>query len=42
MAEEDEQWEAFKRWWKQNGSSVLMGIAMVGLGIAGWQYSAPR
>lgn len=38
MAEEDEQWEAFKRWWKQNGSSVILGIAIVVLGIAGWQY----
>ena len=38
MAEEDEQWEAFKRWWKQNGSSVVLGIAIVLLGIAGWQY----
>ncbi|WP_077531184.1 YfgM family protein [Vreelandella utahensis] len=42
MAEEDEQWEAFKRWWKQNGSSVLMGIAIVVLGIAGWQYWEAR
>ncbi|MGM0449603.1 MAG: YfgM family protein [Pseudomonadota bacterium] len=38
MAEEDEQWEAFKRWWKKNGSSVILGIAIVLLGIAGWQY----
>lgn len=42
MAEEDEQWEAFKRWWKKNGSSVLMGIAIVVLGIAGWQYWEAR
>ncbi|MEQ6884845.1 tetratricopeptide repeat protein [Salicola sp. Rm-C-2C1-2] len=42
MAEEDEQWEAFKRWWKQNGASVLMGIAIVILGVAGWQYWEAR
>ncbi|XOZ34346.1 YfgM family protein [Halomonadaceae bacterium KBTZ08] len=42
MAEEDEQWEAFKRWWKQNGSSVVMGIAIVVLGFAGWKYWEAR
>lgn len=38
MAEDDEQWEAFKNWWKRNGTSVVMGIAIVILGLAGWQY----
>jgi len=35
---EEEQLEAFKRWWKENGQSALIGL---GLGVAvilGWNY----
>jgi predicted negative regulator of RcsB-dependent stress response len=34
---EEEQVEAFKRWWKENGTSIIAGI-VIGLGgIFGWQ-----
>lgn len=35
---EDEQVEALKNWWKENGKSVVAGI-VIGLGgVFGWQY----
>ncbi|MEW8396328.1 MAG: tetratricopeptide repeat protein, partial [Candidatus Thiodiazotropha sp.] len=34
---EEEQVEAIKRWWKENGTSVIAGL-VIGLGgIFGWQ-----
>jgi len=34
---EEEQVEALKRWWKENGRSVVLGVVLaVGLGV-GWQ-----
>ncbi|TVP52641.1 MAG: hypothetical protein EA349_15370 [Halomonadaceae bacterium] len=38
MAEQDEQLEAFKRWWKKNWPSLAMGIGLAVLILAGWQY----
>lgn len=39
MAEEqDEQLEAFKRWWKKNWPSLAMGVGLAVLILAGWQY----
>ncbi len=34
---EDEQVEALKRWWKENGTSTLVTIALVVGGYFGWQ-----
>lgn len=33
---EEEQVEALKRWWKENGTSVIAGIALGIAGIFGW------
>lgn len=35
---EDEELEAFKQWWKRNGQSIVLGIAIALLAVAGWQY----
>ena len=35
---EDEELEAFKQWWKRNGQSILFGIVIAVLAVAGWQY----
>jgi len=34
---EEEQLAALKRWWKKNGTSILVGIALAVAGIFGWQ-----
>ncbi len=34
---EEEQIEAIKRWWKKNGSSLLLGIALALAIVFGWQ-----
>jgi len=34
---EEEQVEALKRWWKENGTSVVAGVALGLAGIFGWQ-----
>lgn len=34
---EEEQVEAIKNWWKQNGSSLLLGIALAVALVLGWQ-----
>lgn len=36
-ATEEEQLEALKRWWRENGRAVLLGIALGVLGLAGWR-----
>jgi len=38
VAEQDEQLEAFKRWWKKNWPSLALGIGLALLIVAGWQY----
>ncbi len=35
---EEEQIEALRRWWQKNGRSLLTGLAIVLLGVLGWQY----
>ncbi len=35
---EEEQIEAAKRWWNENGRSVVIGIAVAVVGYFGWQY----
>ena len=35
---EDEQWEAVRQWWRENGMSAVFGIVL-GLGaIFGWRW----
>ena len=38
MRTEEEQVEAIKRWWNENGKSLLAGIAIAILGVVGWNY----
>ncbi|MCW8196383.1 tetratricopeptide repeat protein [Proteobacteria bacterium 005FR1] len=35
---EEEQLETLKRWWADNGRSVVAGIALAVLGYFGWQF----
>lgn len=35
---EEEQLEALKRWWKENGTSTIVGLALGIAVIAGWNY----
>jgi predicted negative regulator of RcsB-dependent stress response len=35
---EEEQVEAIKNWWKQNGTQLLLGILVIVLVYTGWQY----
>lgn len=38
---EEEQLEALKRWWKENGKSTVAAIAVIGAGFFGWnQYQS--
>ena len=34
---EHEQVEALRRWWQKNGKGVLIGLALVLIGVFGWQ-----
>lgn len=34
---EEEQIEAFKRWWTENGRSIVVGILVAVVGYVGWQ-----
>ena len=34
---EEEQIEAIKRWWKDNGNGILMGIGLAIALVFGWQ-----
>ena len=34
---EEEQIEAIKKWWKENGTSTLVGIALAVAAVFGWQ-----
>lgn len=33
---EEEQLEAIKRWWKENGTSLIVGVAIAIAGVVGW------
>ncbi len=35
---DDEQLEAFKRWWKENGLVLVLAVVLGGGGWFGWQY----
>ena len=35
---EEEQVEALKRWWKENGTSLLIGVLLAVGGYFGWQF----
>ena len=35
--EDDEQVEALKRWWDENGKSTMVAIALAVAGTVGWQ-----
>ena len=35
---EEQQIEAIKRWWKENSSSLLIGLAIGGITIGGWNF----
>ncbi|MDH5711118.1 MAG: tetratricopeptide repeat protein, partial [Gammaproteobacteria bacterium] len=35
---EDQQVEALKNWWKENASSLLIGLAIGGATIGGWSW----
>lgn len=34
---EEEQIEAIKRWWHENGRAVIVGLVVAVLGVVGWQ-----
>ena len=36
-ATEEEQLEALKRWWQENGRAVILGVAIGVLALAGWR-----
>nr|WP_267956675.1 tetratricopeptide repeat protein [Halomonas sp. MCCC 1A17488] len=36
MRTEEEQLEAIKRWWKENGTSLIAGVAIAIAGVLGW------
>jgi len=35
---EDEQVEAIKKWWKENGTSLIIGVVLGLSGLFGWRY----
>ena len=35
---EEQQVEALKRWWKENGTSLLVGLLVGVSGLFGWRY----
>ena len=35
---EEQQVEALKRWWKKNASSLLIGLAIGGFSLGGWNF----
>ncbi|MGO2133004.1 MAG: YfgM family protein [Halomonas sp.] len=34
---DEEQLEAIKRWWKENGTSLIVGVAIAAAGVFGWK-----
>ncbi|MCK2184010.1 YfgM family protein [Halomonas getboli] len=36
MRTEEEQLEAIKRWWKENGTSLIAGVVIAAAGVFGW------
>lgn len=37
MRSEEEQLEAIKRWWKENGTSLVVGVVVAAAGVFGWK-----
>nr|WP_221188481.1 tetratricopeptide repeat protein [Halomonas cerina] len=37
MRTEEEQLEAIKRWWKENGTSLIVGVVIAAAGVFGWK-----
>ncbi len=35
---DEEQWEAIKRWWQENGKQVLLAIIVALAAVTGWNY----
>lgn len=35
---EEQQVEALKKWWEENGRSVILGVVIGGAAIGGWQW----
>jgi predicted negative regulator of RcsB-dependent stress response len=35
---EEQQVEALKKWWKENGKSIIAGVALGLAGVLGWRY----
>ncbi len=35
---EEQQLDALKRWWKENSSSILIGLAIGGFSLGGWNF----
>ena len=35
---DDEKVEELKAWWKENGTSVVAGVALAVAGLFGWEY----
>ena len=42
LLSEREQWEALKRWLRENGPAVLAGIAVAALGLGGYRWWQAR
>lgn len=38
LLNEREQWEALKRWVRENGPAVVLGVAIAALGFGGWRW----
>ncbi|MEX0744560.1 MAG: tetratricopeptide repeat protein [Phycisphaeraceae bacterium] len=36
LRSEEEQLDAIKQWWKQNGTSLIAGVALAAAGVFGW------
>lgn len=34
---DEEQLEAIKKWWKENGTSLIVGVAVAAAGVFGWK-----
>jgi len=42
LLSEEEQWEALKRWLRENGPSILVAVIVALLAVAGWRWYQGR
>jgi predicted negative regulator of RcsB-dependent stress response len=42
LLSEREQWEALKRWMRENGPAIVLGIAIAALGLGGYRWWQAR